>query len=112
MGVYRYVGAAPAEIMDSPYSFKSFGQLVEIPDTLAEHAISHRIPIVPIVIWEEVGITDSEAKRHARFESHAEVSPEFAAKRDAIWRKSNEHREAVVAKMNAPVAPAEGVTNV
>ena len=104
MKVYRYVSGGPGEIVGTKYSFTSFGQLVEMPEDLAEYAIANRVHLVPKEIWDEVGITDAELKRHSRFERHAhtEVTPEFLAKRDALWRKSNEHQEAMRAKLNPP----------
>ncbi len=109
MGVYRYVGGAPAEIMDSPYKFTRYGQLVEMPDELAEHAIAHRVPLVPVPVWESVSVTDSEVKRHSRFETHVQASPEFISKRDALWRKFVEFHAEVLDKRVKAAAPLEAV---
>lgn len=112
MGVYRYVGGSGAEIHDSPYVFKSFGQLVELPDDVAKKAIEGRIPLVPVTVWDDVGFSETEAKRHARFETHAVASPEFLAKREAVWRKAVEHHEDVKGSSQEPAdTKEEGVTH-
>jgi len=110
MGVYRYVGGAPAELLDSPFKFTRFGQTVEMPDDLAEHAIAHRVPLIPVEIWDSVSVTDAELKRHARFESHVQASPEFISKRDALWRKFVDHHEGVLEKRKPKVSDAEEPT--
>lgn len=96
MSKYRYVGGSKAEIMDTKYAFTSFGQLVEMDDELAEHAIANRVHLIPADAFEGENIPADQLKKYARFETHSVAPADFIAKRNSMWVKAQVHRDSVL----------------
>jgi hypothetical protein len=69
--------------MDTPFVFKKFGQLVEIPEELAA---GHPHLVTPEV-WNSVGFTEEEtkAKWFGAVSAHRNAPAEFIAKRNTLW---------------------------
>ena len=82
MGQYRFVGAAPAQILDTPYNFTCYGQLVEMDDAMAIHAAAGHINIIPA---EEFVATAEELKQFSRFDKHSKAPQSFLDNRSHHW---------------------------
>lgn len=93
MSQYRFVGCAPAQIMDTPYSFNRYGQLVEIPDELAAMAIANRVHLLPAADFDALGHTPEHLKQFNNPAMHASAPEEFIRARNAAWLKVAENRE-------------------
>lgn len=102
MAQFRYVGGAQAEIWDSPFVFKAYGQLVEMPDDVAQKAMEGRIALVPAKEFDSLGHTQDELKKFSRFESHRLATPEFLTKRAEAWKLAQAHHS-----MATDLPPAE-----
>lgn len=81
----RFVGGSEAHIMDTPFTFRFFGQLAEIPADVAKAAQLGRIPLIPVEDFERIGFTPDELKRYQRFESHDAATEAFIQKRSQAW---------------------------
>lgn len=99
MSQFRYVGGAPAQVMPN-YVFQSFGQLVEMPDDLAEHAILNRVHLVPIDLFSTY-FSPEELRKYSRFESHEFAPQGFIDKRTKIWQEAQSLHSAVKSGMSA-----------
>lgn len=119
MPSYRYVGAASAAILDSPFEFKKYGQLVELPDDMVNKAIVEgKISLIPAEEFDILGHDPKELQYHSRFETHATVHPKFPdfhLKRGHAWAKVHEHREALTKALHEQeaiaAAPVEEAVN-
>lgn len=115
---YRYVGSAKAVIMDTPYEFAKYGQLVDLPDEMVQKAIVERgIPLIPAAEFDLLGHDPKELQYHGRFETHETTHPkypDFHFKKQHGWAKAAEHRATMVKAFQdqraaqAPVDPTEG----
>lgn len=81
----RYVGASSAQIMDTKFVFKRYGQQVELPDELATRVMAENFPVVTEEEFKSLGHTEDELKNHANPATHAKASAEFLGKRKAAW---------------------------
>lgn len=112
MSQYRFVGTH-TEIFDTAFSFKRFGQLVEIPDALAQDAIAHGAALLPVAKFDSLGFTADELKRYWNPATHKNAPVDFTAKRNAAWTKLHEvtseptKAEAVADAPNHTAAKAE-----
>lgn len=82
----RFIGSSPAEIWDTPYVFKKFGQIVELPDDLYQAAVANRMAIVPVEDFDAL-FTAEDLKSYWNFGTHATAKDEFKAKLVAIVNK-------------------------
>ena len=85
MGSYRYVSAAPGQILNTKFVFTRYGQLVEMDDALAAEKIEAGFPLVPESVFASVGHTDAELKTYGKMAGHPSVPPDFADKRNKVW---------------------------
>jgi len=86
---YRFIGSH-CEIWDTKYVFTRFGQLVEIPDDLAQDAIAHGAALVPAKTFDALSFTPDELKKFGKTGLHAKAPADFLTKRDAAWMKLRE----------------------
>lgn len=104
MPLYRHVGTF-TQIYDTPYIFKRFGQLADVPDDLASQC-KH---LIPAADYDAEGITKDEEKRFGEQPGYENPHPTFAAfkvKRDAVWAKAAARWE----KLTAPPTQAPATT--
>jgi hypothetical protein len=89
----RYVGASSAQIMDTPFVFKRYGQLVEMPDELFKSLPPH-FPVITDEEFGSLGHPPEELKQYAEPKTHAKAPKEFIERRAAAWAKIAERVEA------------------
>lgn len=89
----RYVGGAQAEIMGTPYVFRSYGQLVEMPEELVREK-QDRISLLTDEEFKSLGHPAQELVDFGRFDSHANAPQEFLDRRLKAWQKVHVNREA------------------
>ena len=104
MGQYRFVGAAPAQILDTPYNFTCYGQLVEMSDEMAMVALNGHINIIPA---DEFDATAEELKQFSRFEKHSQATPEFVTKRDKHWNIAASYHQNPTSALKSKSTPEE-----
>lgn len=91
MAQYRHVGTFTV-IYDSPYKLERWGQLVEIPDALAQSCIDQGGALLPAADFDSHGVTPDELKKYSAVASHVKATAEFIAKRNALWARVAEIR--------------------
>lgn len=98
MAQYRFVGSY-CHIMSEPkgYELKSWGQLVDLPEHVAEAAIAQDAPLVKTKVFDSVGFTPDELRRWTDSGKHNRAPQEF---RDKIAKL-----HVVRKKKEEPVAP-------
>jgi hypothetical protein len=91
MSSYRFVGTR-AEIHNTPpggkeqgYILTRFGQLVELPDDLAKHAIAEGVALIKPSDFDEIGFTPDELKKFANPDTHVRATDSFKAKKRQSW---------------------------
>ena len=104
MGAYRYVGGAGGQILDTPFVFKRYGQLVEMEDKLATQVMAAGFHILPESEFKESGHTEDELKQWGSKIGHHRIPPAVAAKRDVMWARVSERQMAASAAINKAIA--------
>jgi hypothetical protein len=89
---YRFIGSAPAQILDTSYAFTRYGQLVEMPKELYLQ-VKERIALIPAAEFDRLGHTAEEMKKYGRpsregqaFPGHDALDPEFEEKRNQAFQ--------------------------
>jgi hypothetical protein len=121
MPAYRFVGTS-GEIYDTKFSFKRYGQLVDMPDDIAQRAIAAGFPLLTDQEFKDVtGHTDEEVKKWGGMIGHATVPADVAAKRNKAWAIISQRHIAIQdakaaerakADAEAPVAVTESAAPV
>ena len=78
MSRYRFLGQT-SQI--GPIKLNQFGQQVELPDQLAEDAMSGGCALLPEAVFNQIGFTATELDRFATPGSHADAPAEFLDKK-------------------------------
>ncbi len=85
----RYVGGAESVVMDTPYKFSRYGQLVEVPEGLGQRMLAE-LPVLTPEEFSTVGHTDEELKKFGDFASHRAAPVEFVERRKKAWEMLHE----------------------
>ena len=85
MGAYRYVGASTAQIMNTPFVFKRYGQLVEMDDAMAAEKMAEGFLIVPDADFRKIGHPETELSTYGTMAGHPTVPAAFADRRNKAW---------------------------
>lgn len=88
---YRFLGTK-GQILDTPYEFSQFGQLVSIEPELAA---SNRM-LVPATDFDSIGFTPDELKKYADPSTHDKATDSFLAKKDKALLLLNKPADEVV----------------
>ena len=103
---YRFLGTK-GQILDTPYEFSQFGQLVSIEPELAA---SNRM-LVPAADFDSIGFTSDELKKYADVSTHDKATDSFLAKKvKALTLLNNTEDASVEVKIDAPVKALKEVT--
>ena len=101
-------GGDPVEIN---LSLTGYGQVVEMPETVAETLIARTPPalILPAQKWDEIGITREELNEFPSVASHVGAPDEFRKKTDAVRQSFHDYRHELIEKLDAAAKakPAE-----
>jgi len=92
MQSYRFIGDV-AEIHGTPYKFTRFGQLVELPEPMAERACLEGACIIPAAMFDELGFDPADLKKYSRALLHSRAPAEFRAKADRAREVLRVYRE-------------------
>ena len=104
MGAYRYVGASTAQIMNTPFVFKRYGQLVEMDDVMAAEKMAEGFLIVPDADFRKIGHTDTELSTYGTMAGHPTVPAAFADRRNKAWALLAKQTGSVPAEDPAPTS--------
>lgn len=105
MGSYRFVGTS-GQIMDTPFVFRRYGQLVKIDDDLAEKSMANGFHLIPASEFNELGHADDHLKEWGHRPTHPDAPPAFVEARNKAWSKLSDRCVAILAK-SAPVSSGE-----
>lgn len=93
MASVAYVGTSESGILDTPYTFSAFGQLVEMPDDLMKRAVLGGIALIPAAEFGGLGFTPEELARD--FSSLHVGGAVFEEKLRKSWAVLGKHRTAL-----------------
>lgn len=83
--VVRYVGSAPAEIMDTPFRFAAWGQRSNIPDDLYQHAVDGGLMLLTDQEFNSLGHPAENLTKYQRFETHRDAPETFKSLQRQAW---------------------------